>query len=99
MTKKYFITTVSGKSYPLVINHLADDLHETLFYPYGEDLEYVLCVDPNRVWTWQKEEGKNWTTIAGYLDDENIVGGYYITELPWEIKNESGSNGWNEGDR
>jgi hypothetical protein len=85
--EKQFITTVLGKTYPVVINHLADDPDETLFWPHGEDLEYVLSVDPRLVWSWDKEDSKGWIIRAGYLDD---VEGYKITELPWESTNEYG---------
>jgi hypothetical protein len=89
MTEKRFILTELGKKYVFTYNHLADDPDEILFYPYGEELEYVLSVDPRRVWSWQKEEGKDWTIRAGYLDD---VEGYYITETLWENTNEYGSS-------
>ena len=95
MTEKQFITTVLGKSYPLVINHLSNDPDEVMFYNYGEELDYVLSVDPKLVWSWQKEEGKDWIIVAGYLDDDSVEG-YFITELPWESKDESGNNGWDE---
>jgi hypothetical protein len=93
MTIRRFILTEANKKYEVVSNHFTDD--QELFETFGEELDYILSVDPKYVWSWQKKDGEEWAVRAGYLDVD--VEGYYITETAWESKDEFGTQ-YSEGE-
>jgi hypothetical protein len=87
MTIKRFILTASGDRYTLVNNSFVDDPDEVMFYDVDEELEYLLSIEPNRIWTWYNENG---TAVlrAGYQEGEE---GYYVSQTHWKSTDEYGS--------
>ena len=71
--------------YKPIKNHLVNDPDQELFETYGEEVEYVDSVEPNRVWTYVQGDSSMIIT-AGFVYINRI--GYYITENPWESLDE-----------
>jgi hypothetical protein len=66
--------------YKPIKNHLVSDPDQQMFETYGEELEYVQSVEPNRIWTYLQGDMSD-LICAGYHFVNRI--GYYITEVPW----------------
>jgi hypothetical protein len=62
-------------------NDLVADPDQQMFETYGEELDYVLSIDNNRVWTYVQGDMCD-LILAGYHLVNRI--GYYITEIPWQ---------------
>ncbi len=66
--------------YKPIKNHLVSDPDQQMFETYGEELEFVQSVEPNRIWTYLQGDMSD-LICAGYHYVNRI--GYYISEVPW----------------
>jgi hypothetical protein len=66
--------------YKPIKNHLVSDSDQQMFETYGEELEFVQSVEPNRIWTYLQGDMSD-LICAGYHFVNRI--GYYISEVPW----------------
>jgi hypothetical protein len=69
-----------AEKYKPIKNHLVKDPDQQMFETYGEELEYVQSIEPNRIWTYLDGDMSS-LVCAGYHFVNRI--GYYITEVPW----------------
>lgn len=66
--------------YKPIKNHLVSDPDQQMFETYGEELEFVQSVEPNRIWTYLQGDMSD-LICAGYHFVNRL--GYYISEVPW----------------
>lgn len=69
-----------AEKYKPIKNHFSKDPDELMFETYGEEVDYVKSVEPNRIWTYL--DGDLCSIISAGWHYVNRLG-YYITEVPW----------------
>ena len=67
-------------------NEYMDDGSGIMFETYGEELEFVILSDDNKVWTYMDDDYGNTIIVAGYHLAGRI--GYFITEVARDPKDE-----------
>lgn len=74
--------------YKPVLNHLNPDAPETghMFETYGQELDFVVSQDANKIWTLVDGDNGNIFYMAGYHLVNRI--GHFVTEVPWETGDE-----------
>lgn len=74
----------SGNPHSLSLDDIAP-FGGCMYETYGEEIQYVISLPKNRIWTIIDEEGKMYL-VAGYWRVNRV--GYLISKTPWESDDE-----------